>query len=244
MKQAISRWLVRYLTTEVDRPDEVSGLGFDWQKSVQPGDVILVEGRTRISSAIKYLTQSTWSHAAMVLNTSPGEVIEADVKNGVSRASLRKYEAHNIRICRPIGLEAGERAKLLAFAEAHIGVQYDLKNLVDLARYLLPTPPVPTRFRRRMLTLGSGDPTEKLICSALIARAFQSVRYPILPHQWWAEDGLVMSQVRHYSVYVPRDFDLSPYFEIVKPTVVQGFDHRVMNWSTVPDPDGQSTTSP
>ena len=135
-------------------------------------------------------------------------------------------------------------AAYLAFAEAHIGVQYDLKNLVDLARYLLPTPPVPTRFRRRMLTLGSGDPTEKLICSALIARAFQSVRYPILPHQWWAEDGLVMSQVRHYSVYVPRDFDLSPYFEIVKPTVAQGFDHRVMNWSTVPDPDGQSTTSP
>jgi hypothetical protein len=30
------------------------------------------------------------------------------------------------------------------------------------------------------MTLGSGDPT-RLICSALIAQAFEVVRYPILP---------------------------------------------------------------
>ena len=29
---------------------------------LQPGDVLLVEGQTRVSVAIKYLTQSTWSH--------------------------------------------------------------------------------------------------------------------------------------------------------------------------------------
>ena len=32
-----------------------------------PGDVLLVEGCTRISTAIKYLTQSTWSHAALYI---------------------------------------------------------------------------------------------------------------------------------------------------------------------------------
>jgi hypothetical protein len=32
---------------------------------LRPGDVILIEGDRRISSAIKYLTQSTWSHACM-----------------------------------------------------------------------------------------------------------------------------------------------------------------------------------
>ncbi len=32
---------------------------------LRPGDVLLVEGDTRVSTAIKYLTQSTWSHAAL-----------------------------------------------------------------------------------------------------------------------------------------------------------------------------------
>lgn len=63
---------------------------------------------------------------------------------------------------------------------SRLGLAYDLKNIIDLARYLLPTPPVPSFMRRKMLALGSGDPT-RAICTTLIAQAFQSVRYPILP---------------------------------------------------------------
>ena len=33
--------------------------------NLQPGDVLLVEGNNNISGIIKYLTQSTWSHAAL-----------------------------------------------------------------------------------------------------------------------------------------------------------------------------------
>ncbi|MCP9231169.1 MULTISPECIES: hypothetical protein [unclassified Mesorhizobium] len=32
----------------------------------------------------------------------------------------------------------------------------------------------------------------------------------------------------HHSLYTPRDFDLSPYFRIVKPTLEYGFDYRQM----------------
>ena len=46
-------------------------------------------------------------------------------------------------------------------------------------RYLFPLP-VPQRWRRRLIALGSGDPS-RLICSALIAEAFRTVQYPILP---------------------------------------------------------------
>ncbi|MCB1614751.1 MAG: hypothetical protein KDI30_01940, partial [Pseudomonadales bacterium] len=35
------------------------------RQHLRPGDVLLVEGNSRISTAIKYLTQSTWSHAAL-----------------------------------------------------------------------------------------------------------------------------------------------------------------------------------
>ncbi len=68
---------------------------------------------------------------------------------------------------------------MCAYAVERIGFAYDLKNIIDLMRYLLPLP-VPQRWRRRLIALGSGDPS-RLICSALIADAFRAVRYPILP---------------------------------------------------------------
>jgi hypothetical protein len=121
----------------------------------------------------------------------------------------------------------------------HLGYGYDLKNVIDLLRYLLPTPPVPVRWRRRMLALGSGAPT-RAICSTLIAQAFQSVGYPILPaierrrEQASSGYGYVEREIlhiRHHSLFTPRDFDLSPYFRIVKPTVERGFNHRSLEWS-------------
>jgi hypothetical protein len=34
-------------------------------------------------------------------------------------------------------------------------------------------------------------------------------------------------------LYVPRDFDVSPYFQIVKPTLEVGFDHHFLTWAQV-----------
>jgi hypothetical protein len=77
--------------------------------------------------------------------------------------------------------------------------------------------PVPQRWRRRMIALGSGVPT-KAICSTLIAQAFGSVRYPILPRIELIESKETRREIlhiRHYSLYAPRDFDISPYFAII-----------------------------
>src|SRR5260370_13092431 len=43
----------------------------DLDDNLRPGDVLLVEGNTRIAGAIKYLTQSTWSHAAFCIGRGP-----------------------------------------------------------------------------------------------------------------------------------------------------------------------------
>lgn len=215
--------------------------------ALQPGDVLLVEGDKRYSVAIKYLTQSTWSHAAFYVGdalglpgdgSEPNVLIEADLTDGVIAVPLSTYRSSNTRICRPVGLTDADREKVVAFMVERIGLQYDLKNIIDLMRYLLPTPPVPVPVRRRMLALGSGDPT-RAICSSLIAQAFQSVRYPILPRirrqsvydrkraRHVVRD---MLRIRHHSLFTPRDFDLSPYFQVVKPTLANGFDYRRLNW--------------
>lgn len=214
-------------------------------ETLRPGDVLLVEGNTRIATGIKYLTQSTWSHAALYVGRWPtpsetylGEswLIEADVADGVIAVPVGKYSALRTRICRPIGLTDSDRARVVEQVVARVGQSYDLRNVWDLARYLIATPPVPVRWRRRMLALGSGDPT-RAICSTLIAEAFQSVRYPILPELHRVPSGRCedcdddVLHLRHHSLFAPRDFDISPYFAIVKPDLVDGFDYRRLRWS-------------
>lgn len=206
---------------------------------MMPGDVLLVEGETRMSTAIQYLTQSTWSHVCFFAGTvyqeptepEPRVLIEADLLEGVIAVPLSKYAEHNIRICRPVGLTVEDKQAIVDFMINHIGLTYDLKNIFDLMRYLLPTPPVPRRFRRKLIAFGSGEPT-RAICSTLIAEAFQSVNYPILPR--YESEYL---EKRHHTHFMPRDFDLSPYFSVVKPTVEGGFAHRELLWKDA-DHDG------
>lgn len=182
------------------------------QCKLQTCDVILVEGDLRISTAIKYLTQSTWSHAAICINEN--ELIEADVEQGIIRVPLAKYSDLNTRVCRPFGLSDHDKLKIVDHVTKRLGHQYDLKNIFDLARYLWPMPPVPTFMRRSMIALGSGDPT-KAICSTLIAEAFKGVNYPILP-----PPAAGSTRGADYTYIMPRDFDVSPYFDIIKPHVV------------------------
>jgi len=214
--------------------------------ALQPGDVLLVEGNQRVSAAIKYLTQSTWSHATLYVGDPLRDggddekvLVEVTLGDGCVAVPLSKYRHHNTRICRPIGLTPADRKSVIDFMIGSLGRRYDTKNVIDLVRYLLPTPPVPVRWRRRMIALGSGDPT-RAICSTLIAEAFGRVGYPILPFIEPADRNATkpvspysrgeILHIRHYSLYTPRDFDLSPYFRVVKPTIERGFDYKAVTW--------------
>lgn len=242
-------WLARFLEqpSRVYQPFSVTDTE-TLRRCLHPGDVLLVEGNLRISIAIKYLTQSTWSHATMYVGDAldqknqEGEVlnlIEADLTQGVIAVPLSKYAEFNTRICRPVQLMGDDQQVLVSFMQDSLGNEYDLKNVIDLTRYLLPTPPVPVSWRRRMLAFGSGDPT-RAICSTLIAQAFQRIRYPILPEieheQIKTASGQAYSEkeilhIRHHSLFTPRDFDISPYFKVVKPTLETGFDYKKLNWA-------------
>jgi len=240
----VSTWLARYLNSPSKTYEAVSTSAPEILKKILvPGDVLLVEGDRRISVAIKYLTQSTWSHAAIYVGDvfnqggdDPDVLIEADLKNGVISVPLSSYYDLHTRICRPTNLTNEDRQTLIDFVVARIGYQYDMKNITDLIRYLLPTPPVPVRWRRRMLALGSGEPT-RAICSTLIAEAFQAIRYPILPtieRQASSKTDHAIREImhiRHHSLFTPRDFDISPFFEIVKPVLVDGFNYKDIKWA-------------
>jgi Permuted papain-like amidase enzyme, YaeF/YiiX, C92 family len=247
LKQRLGKRLSRYLSEPGHTAGTAEPTRLDLLEDVlQAADVLLVEGTSRVSSAIKYLTQSTWSHAALYVGksaTGEGQFLEADMVHGVRLVPLSHFSGFHCRVCRPASLSDAERQAVCDFATARLGLQYDMKNIFDLVRYLLPNPPVPTRWRRQMLSLGSGDPT-RAICSTLVAQAFQSVRYPILPMvetlpaldllgKLHPQSRREVLHVRHHSLFVPRDFDVSPYFQIIKPTIEAGFDHHLLTWATV-----------
>ena len=148
-------------------------------------------------------------------------------------------------MCRPVGLTVDDCEKVCAYAIERIGLDYDLKNITDLMRYLMPLP-VPQRWRRRALALGSSDST-RIICSALIAQAFESVRYPILPKVTRMESRVArreLLEIRHHSLYTPRDFDISPYFAVVKPTIELGFEYKRLHWADLPLPPIEEADAP
>ena len=252
-KRKVTDLLVRYLTAKAGRYETfaISDPG-SLLSILQVGDVLLVEGKQRFSTAVKYLTQSIWSHAAIYVGHADSSIkpdantltiVEADLKNGVIAVPLSKYAGFNTRICRPVGLDDEDRKNIAQFMFDSIGMSYDLKNIIDLGRYLIPKPPVPRRWRRRMLAIGSGDPT-RVICSTRIAQAFQSIGYPILPDVEQLKEKVCdrcvetvreILHIRHHSLFTPRDFDVSPYFEIVKPTLERGFDFKQLQWGKTAD---------
>ena len=243
------------------------------QRHIRKGDVLLVEGDSRISVIIKYLTQSSWSHSAFYIGDEllrrGGELAEHARKDfgdeaahllvealpqGVVASPLSKYIDFNIRLVRPHRLRAEHLEIILDEHVAAIGWRYDLRNIFDLARYLLPVSLIPTRLQRTALHFGSGVPTE-VICSSLIGQIFQKVRFPILPavefpdgaeqaapRRGWLTRLIFgydsrrhtgIFHIRHPTLLTPRDFDLSPYFEIVKFNTIadERFDYTRIRWA-------------
>jgi hypothetical protein len=238
INKAIGEHLATFLTKSLpgyQRLDTISIEGV--AATMQTGDILLVEGNSRISTAIKYLTQSSWSHACLYVGEPGGKssdfnLIEADLKEGVRLINLDFFASFNLRICRPVNLSPEDTHKLVEFARSKLGFKYDLRNVFDLIRYVVQKPAVPNRYRRAMLSLGSGEPT-RAICSTLIAETYQSINYPILPSRSGdsGKDGEVPQFYRrHFTHFTPRDFDLSPYFRIVKPTIESGFNYQDLRW--------------
>lgn len=270
LRQRAIAFATRLLTTPLGRyqrraTNDAAGL----RRHIRKGDVVLVEGDQRVSEVIKYLTQSSWSHAAIyigdelwrrnpalrhVLRTEFGDeaqhlVVEALVEEGVVASPLSKYLDFNIRVCRPYNLRREDLREILDDVIVQIGYRYDVKNLIDLARYFLPVSLVPRRLRQRALTFGSGLPTQ-VICSSLIAHAFSRVRYPILPEvtpgeappqmrrglAWFGRKSPPVTglfRTPPITLTTPRDFDISPYFEIVKFNILEDmrFDYRQIRWA-------------
>jgi hypothetical protein len=248
-------------------PNDIEAL----RSVLKPGDVILVEGKQRVSKVIKYLTQSSWSHAALYIgdflhrtsqdgpehlerrfgDDAKHLLIEANMDEGVTSNPLSKYRDYNIRICRPVNLHKDDLQRVVESVCGQLGTPYSVRQIFGLLRYYFPISFMPRRFQ--MTGFNPSGSRETIICSSQIAMAFQSIRYPIQPlvvaeKRAERRKGLLalirnrrpgVLDTRIFSpcdpmLVTPRDFDLSPYFEIVKHSVSEAtsFNYRDIHWHT------------
>ena len=111
--RSIGTYIAQFLSEPRDKLSFCTARPEALSSCLLPGDVLLVEGTSRISNAIKYLTQSSWSHAAIYIGNAGDlknkegvrlSLIEADLVEGVRAIPLAQYETMHTRICRPVGL--------------------------------------------------------------------------------------------------------------------------------------------
>jgi hypothetical protein len=203
---------------------------------IRPGDVLLVEGCSRVSRIIKGVTQSAWTHSALYIGRlhdiedprlrerlkrfhdgDPAEqlVVEGLMDQGTIISPLSKYQILHTRICRPRGLSHHDAQRVIGYAIEQLGAGYNVRQLIDLARFLFPYDVVPRRWRSSLFEHNAGDPTRN-VCSSMLAAAFAAVHFPILPVVHRQDDGSLRLYKRNFKLYTPRDFDYSPYFDIIK----------------------------
>lgn len=230
-----------FLTKEYPPPDVPLNNFSALIEKAKLSDVVLVEGRSRVSGIIRQITQSQWSHSALYIgaanditdteikkimlengaNPTEKYVLESLMGQGMVLTPMATYSKDNIRICRAKGLTKDD-AKLVAIHTLkQLGRGYDIRQLLDLARFMFPFYGIlPRRWRSSLFTHNAGEQT-RAVCSTAVAEAFMSVRFPILPIITIAEDGSVKLRKRNPKLFVPRDFDYSSYFEIIKYPFVQ-----------------------
>lgn len=232
LMERFTAWLVH----EEDRPGLPLCNFEHLSLEVRPCDVLLVEGRSRVSAIIKNITQTIWTHSALCIGRlediddpvlrkligehyqgDPGEqlIIEALLGEGTLVNPLSKYRGEHLRICRPRNLSPEDGRHIIEYAARHLGVDYDFRQLVDLARFLLPYGLLPRRWRSTLFEYHAGVPT-RTVCSSMIASAFANIHYPVMPLVQRTADGKLLLFKRNPRLYTPRDFDTSPYFDIIK----------------------------
>jgi len=247
----LSRWLQRR------RPPRIIPLSdFDRiRHELKPSDVLLVEGRSRISDVIKVVTQSPWSHAALYIGRlhdieneesraalsrrsafppSTQLVIESQLGAGTLVCALTEYADDHVRICRPVGLSAEDAQTISTHAINSLGLNYDIRQIFDLARFLFPWGILPRRWRSSLFRTRAGSET-RTVCSTMIAEAFAAVEFPILPLVQRSEQDRIRLYRRNPKLCTPSDFDYSPYFEIIKYPFYDFADtpsYKLLPWTT------------
>lgn len=235
LRQKLWEFMIKWLTEESLVRNDLPLSDYERLRyEIRFCDVLLIEGRSRVSAIIQSLTLSPWTHAAIYIGqlhtiddpllrdkilrhypAKPEEqlIIETLLGHGTIVAPLSKYRDEHVRICRPSAISRKDAQAVIAYAASRLGSKYDIRHLLDLARFFFPYRLLPRHWRS---SLFGKTETARTVCSTMLAEAFSNTRFPVRPILRRTEDGRLKVYNRNLKLYTPNDFDFSPYFDIIK----------------------------
>ena len=151
---------------------------------------------------------------------------------GTVISPISHYKNDHVRICRPNGISRQDITKVIAYCVNQLGTDYDIRQIFDLARFLFPWHLWPRRWRSSLFKHNAGRPTRES-CATLLAEAFTSVKFPILPVVKVLKDNQHQLIQRNPRLFSPSDFDFSPYFDIIKYPMIDTslrMDYHKLHW--------------
>lgn len=254
MLNRIAQWISGWLLAKKVDPFYFGSNLHAIRYELRPGDLILVEGQTRVARIIQRLTLSSWSHVMLYLGRihdiedrelrkkiqkqGPFDaedmlILESEMGRGTIVQTLEFYNGYHLRILRPKGITYPDVQQVIEYCVGRLGTPYNIRQIVDLMRFLLPWKILPRRWGSSLFRYQPNAPST--VCSTLLAEAFAHIRFPVLP--------LVKTndQHGHYQLFqrnpqfvFPATFDKSPYFEIIKTAHIENGpargSYRLMPW--------------
>ena len=232
----IEIWVTDWLLSEKKRTTLPLQDFEKMSQELELADVLLFKGRARISQVISVVTQSRWTHAALYIGRCAdfpkdsevlafirqhfdGDeqeplILEGLLGQGTVITPLSAYAGESIRLCRPHSILKEDAKKVVAHAVQQVGRGYDIRQLFDLARFMFPYVLLPRRWKSSLFGYKPGEAT-KAVCSTVLVEAFMRVKFPVIPviHE---KGKQVSVHKRNPRLFTPRDFDYSPYFDILK----------------------------
>jgi len=251
LTEFLTFWLNRQWTAPSSSMCDFDSL----QNEIQLCDIILVEGRSRISEVVKTVSRSCWSHAAIylgrkediqngtidreindhnALKKTSGVILETNIEDGTVLRPLEVYRGEHLRICRPRKITSNQRKLVINHLTSALGQDYGVRQLFDLARFMVPWSVVSRRWHSTLFSNSVGRQTN-YVCSTLISTAFSYASFPILPLIKLQKDNDYKVYRRNPKLCTPADFDKSPYFDIVKyPYMLDAKQNEdQINWDSV-----------
>ena len=253
--QGLYQFLLNWLLSE--RPARHVRLS-DFNKVsqiVRPGDVLLLDGRSRLDHRLRAINPSRWSQTMLYLGrlhdiTDPALratlcdyypaqadtqlLIGTRLDQGLVLMPLSSLENEHLRICRPSGLGDGEIAEVIRYAISRLNVSQG-SPWGAILLMLFPWALLPRRIRPAAFIRFAGRRLRNLT-GGMVGEAFAFVQFPVMPLVKQPDNGRLLR--RHPRTHLAADFDHSPYFEIIKYPFVdqqQQSPSELVPWQTPED---------
>lgn len=228
--------IIRWLYTKKESP---TAFWCDFNQArllLKPADVLLIDGNTLADRKIKAITGSRWSQVCLYLGrlhdirnaslrafindhldcqSDTQLIFKADLVKGMHITTLSELRQQTFRICRPHELTEDDTQNI---------VNYTINRASTTAKHawwpavrllLVPWTLLPMHWRQRLFRALSGRRLRRAM-GGTVGDAFSFIQFPILPLVRGEDDKPNKLYRQYPSVFYPADFDLSPYFDVIK----------------------------